>query len=303
MRRYRDYQRHNTRTHGPRLGLWRIVLWVGIIVLVIVLGKGLLFGSGGNTTNTTTTTTTTTNANVNTNVDANANTNANTNADANSNTNTAVATTTGSGTALTTTDCAKPISQFGTAKKMALTFDGGAATGSAADTLKILDEEHVPGSFFLTTEWVKNNPPIVKAIADKGYGVYNHSSTHPHFPTLTTAEMDTELTTAETTISGLTGKTTKPYFRPPYGDYTEVTTAAVRKAGYCSILWTVDALDWEATQTADGAKQRVLDKARPGGIVLMHLGDDLVPKFLRETITELKNQGYALVSLEELLSS
>jgi len=301
MRRYRDYQRHNAYHQGPRLGLWRVLLWIGIIVLVIVLGKGLLFGSGGNTTNTANTpasTTTNENANTNTNVDANANTNVN----ANSNTNTS-ATASASTTALTTADCAKPISQFGTAKKMALTFDGGAATGSAADTLKILDEEHVPGSFFLTAAWAKNNTAIVKAIADKGYRVYNHSSTHPHFPTLTAAEMDTELDGADTAISAITGKTTKPYFRPPYGDYTEATTAAVRKAGYCSILWTVDALDWEATQTADGAKQRVLDKARAGGIVLMHLGDDLVPKFLRETISELKSQGYGLVSLEELLSS
>lgn len=297
MRRYRDYQRHNAYTHGPRLGLWRVVLWVGIIVLVIVLGKSLLTGNGGSVVTTNFTNTSDTAA-ANSNVNAAVNTNAATNENANTNTSSTETT-----AALTTAECAKPISQFGTAKKMALTFDGGAATGSAGDTLNILDQEHVPGSFFLTAEWAKNNTAIVKTIADKGYGVYNHSSTHPHFPTITAAEMDTELAGAETTISEITGKTTKPFFRPPYGDYTDATTATVHKAGYCSILWTVDALDWEATQTADGAKQRVLDKARAGGIVLMHLGDDLVPKFLRETIVALKSQGYTLVSLEELLSS
>jgi peptidoglycan/xylan/chitin deacetylase (PgdA/CDA1 family) len=299
MRRYQDYQKHNQQHGGSRTGLWRALLWAGIIGLVILLGRGLLFGSGSNLPAMSNENTSTTNDSVTVEANVNANGNTNTNA----NTNTAAETTATSATALSAEDCTKPISQYGTAKKIALTFNGGAMTSGANHALLILNEENVPATFFLTAEWAKNNPDIVKTVAEKGYRIYNHSTSHAHFAALSTTEIETELAGAETAIQDLTGKTTKPYFRPPYGEYTDASTAAVREAGYCSILWTVDALDWQSTQTPEGAKQRILDKARAGGIVLMHFGNDLVPQFLRETIRELKTQGYALVSLEELLTS
>lgn len=199
--------------------------------------------------------------------------------------------------------CAKPVSEFGSKKLAALTFDAGAGTGSAEAILNILKEKRVPAAAFLTGAWAEQNPAVAKAFADGGVGIYSHSFDHPSFNDLTRAAMLDQLSRAETAIENAAGVNPKPAFRPPYGDYNDAVVAAVRSAGYCPVLWTVDALDWQDGQTAEAAKTRVLDRLKPGAIVLMHVGDDIVPQFLPALIDEIRNRGYTLVSLPDLFAA
>jgi peptidoglycan/xylan/chitin deacetylase (PgdA/CDA1 family) len=271
---------------------------IGVLVALILVTRALA-DRGNNTGNG--------NSNANAenadlsllNIGDNANTNAN------ANTNSDLTGDTGNGTFPTgflADYCAKPLSEYGTKKLVVLTFDAGAGTASADQILAILKAKGAPAGAFLTGEWAEQNPAVAKSFADAGLGIYSHSYDHPSFVKLTKTQIQQQLSKAESAIKTATGVSPKPIFRPPFGDYDDSVVATVRGAGYCPILWTVDALDWQDGQTADAAKARVLSRLKPGAIVLMQVGDDVVPQFLADLIDEIRAQGYTLVGLPTLFS-
>lgn len=132
----------------------------------------------------------------------------------------------------------------------------------------------------------------------------NHSYTHPYFTDLTSKQMKSELSKTETTIKKITGQTTKPYFRPPYGDFNSSVLETLGAIGYTkTIYWTIDTLDWEGL-SAKAITKKVLNKACPGAIVLMHAGGGAkyTPAALPKIIKSLKEKGYQFVTIPELLS-
>lgn len=158
---------------------------------------------------------------------------------------------------------------------MALTFDGGASDTAVRSILGTLDGYDVPATFFVTGQFARAYPTAVQAMAAAGHPVGNHSDTHPYFSASTNEVIRQELAAAEDSITPLTGHTTKPLFRFPYGDRTALDIAVVNGAGYVPFRWTVDTLGWKGTSggmTANMVCQRVLASARAGQIVLMHVG-------------------------------
>lgn len=192
-------------------------------------------------------------------------------------------------------------------KVVALTFDGGASNTAVASILATLREEEVRATFFVTGQFARTYPDSVRAMA-VGHPVGNHSDTHPYFSTSTNVVIRAELAAAEASISPLTGRTTKPLFRFPYGDRTSLDISVVNGAGYIPFRWTVDTLGWKGTSggiTAAIVCDRVLDTARPGQIVLMHVGahptdgSTLDADALPCIITGLRERGYGFVNLRE----
>ena len=75
----------------------------------------------------------------------------------------------------------------------------------------------------------------------------------------------------------MTGADPWPWFRFPYGDYSQHTISVVNGAGFVPVGWTVDTLGWEGTSggiTAQTVLNRMLDSLGPGEIVLMHCGSE-----------------------------
>ncbi|TRW44141.1 polysaccharide deacetylase family protein [Georgenia yuyongxinii] len=196
------------------------------------------------------------------------------------------------------------------AKVVALTFDGGGSDAGVAAVLTTLDRYDVPATFFVTGAFARAYPEAVRSMAAAGHPVGNHSDTHPSFPDSTNGEIRDQLGSAEASIAALTGRSTKPLFRFPFGARTPADIAVVNDAGYIPFRWTVDSLGWQGTAkglTADGVRQRVLDAARPGEIVLMHVGanpDDgttFDADALPGIIEGFQAMGYGFVTLRELV--
>jgi peptidoglycan/xylan/chitin deacetylase (PgdA/CDA1 family) len=150
----------------------------------------------------------------------------------------------------------------------------------------------------------------VRRIAVAGHRIGNHSDRHREYPKLADAEIRTDLARAESAIRVAAGVVAKPLFRFPFGARTAADIRVVNGAGYVPVRWTVDTLGWKGTSggiTASAVVQRVLDTARPGQIVLMHLGanpDDgstLDADALRSVIAGLRADGYGFVTLDALL--
>ncbi|MBI2577913.1 MAG: polysaccharide deacetylase family protein [Candidatus Wildermuthbacteria bacterium] len=180
-----------------------------------------------------------------------------------------------------------------------LTFDGGAGVHSGQKILEVLQKHSIKGTFFVTGSWADQNSSLLGQISRQGHEVFNHTYTHPHLTQLSDSQIADEFRKAETAISTATGKTTKPYFRPPYGDRNARVLQAAAKEGYRSVYWTIDALDWKENITAKEVKDRIVNNLANGSIFLMHIGDDITGQILDEVIVEIKSRGYAIVSLTE----
>ncbi|WP_269318319.1 LysM peptidoglycan-binding domain-containing protein [Exiguobacterium sp. KJ 601] len=191
-----------------------------------------------------------------------------------------------------------------TSKVVALTFDDGADGANTNKILDILAKNNVKATFFLTGSGANNHPQYIKNIAAKGHQLGNHSYTHPDFTKLTATQMKSELDRTEALTKSLTGKTTKPIFRAPFGAVNSTVLSGVGAAGYgYTIQWNIDTIDWKGL-TASQINTKVQTNIKPGSIVLMHTGAGApgTPLALPTMISQLKAKGYKFVTVSQLLA-
>ncbi len=188
---------------------------------------------------------------------------------------------------------------------VALTFDGGSGAQAAASVLATLRAADVPATFFLTGRFVESYPQTTHAIAGSGGVVGNHTMTHPHLTGLSSAAVREEVTAGESAISTAVGRSSRPWFRFPFGEYDSRTLATVNGLGYAAIGWTVDTLGWKGRSGAgsvDDIVARVRAKLQAGAIVLMHLGaapdgSTLDADALPALIAAIRTAGYSFVTV------
>lgn len=183
-----------------------------------------------------------------------------------------------------------------------MTFDAGASGQPTPAILDALKAAGVHSTFFLTGQFVDTYPELVRRMAEEGHELANHSNTHPEFPKISQEAARHEIEITEEKVASLTGMTTKPYFRFPYGARTQSWVDFVNGEGYLSIFWTVDTLDWMSDATIESIRSKVLSKACPGAIVLMHCGSPQEAQALLSLLRDLKSSGYQMVTLSEVLA-
>lgn len=194
--------------------------------------------------------------------------------------------------------------------RIALTFDAGSDAGATSRILDMLAERGIPASFGLTGRWVEQYPDLAREIADRGHRVINHTQNHFSFTgfstntaPLTRQERVAQLQQAEGAIRAVAGADSRPWFRPPYGDYDDSVLVDVATAGYgYVIMWSVDSLGWRGDDPADVAR-RTIGALEPGAIALMHLGSastdvDALPAIL----DAVADRGLEPVTIDELVS-
>jgi len=188
-----------------------------------------------------------------------------------------------------------------TKKQVIFTFDGGAGTHSADLILQTLKNNNIKATFFLTGRWAELNPALVKRIANEGHEIFNHTYSHPDLTTISDAQISEEFRKSENIIRNLTGKSTKPFFRPPFGARNIHVRELAAKEGYQSIYWTVDAFDWkeEGGFTDAQTKERIFSNLKPGTIFMMHIGDNITGRILDDVIRQIKSRGYEIVPLSK----
>jgi peptidoglycan/xylan/chitin deacetylase (PgdA/CDA1 family) len=196
-----------------------------------------------------------------------------------------------------------------TVPQVALTFDMGGRLDPAVDIVQWLIDHNVHATLFPTG---KSGTLTAQGLAamqlaaqhPELFDVGNHSWDHPDFRDLTAAQMAEQLTSTETAIKPLLGST-KPWFRPPYGGYNDAVKAGVGAAGWkYLVMWDVDMIDWRPE--ADGGPTtadlvaKMTANARPGSIVLMHLGGFNTLDALPGMLTALGDKALIPVTLEEM---
>ena len=195
-------------------------------------------------------------------------------------------------------------------KVFALTFDGGGNAEGVEKILQTLSHNGIHATFFLTGGFMQKFPDIGARIVHNGGEVANHTVTHKDLSVLSDEEVTAEIIGMQQ-IAAKQGIMVAPFFRFPYGAPTKETITLANDLGYVAVRWTVDSLGWQGAKDGRDASfvaKRVIQKAVPGGIALMHLGSasdgstfdaDALPEIMRV----LNNEGYRFVSLSELFST
>lgn len=184
-------------------------------------------------------------------------------------------------------------------KTASLSFDAAWGNEDTELLIEILAKYDVKATFFVVGDWARKYPESVRALSEAGHEVMNHSDKHKHMPQLTREQIVRDLETCNGAIEEITG--VKPIlFRPPYGDYDDRLISTVSAIGMYTIQWDVDSLDWK-NLSADQIQKRVLDRVKPGSIVLFHNAAPNTPAALPGIIEKLQADGYTLVKISELI--
>jgi peptidoglycan-N-acetylmuramic acid deacetylase len=149
---------------------------------------------------------------------------------------------------------------------------------------------------------------MVRQMVADGHEVGNHSVTHPDFRTIDHERIAWELDETERIVQEVSGATTRPFFRPPFGGYDDRVLLSVADRGYLTVFWSLDAQDAIGPpKTADFLVQRVTgtfpsDQAA-GTIVLAHCCGNRYPiaEALPAILEQFAAQGVRVCPLSEAL--
>jgi peptidoglycan/xylan/chitin deacetylase (PgdA/CDA1 family) len=192
---------------------------------------------------------------------------------------------------------------------VALTFDAAGGAGHTDEILAELRREGVRANFSVTGLWAEQHPDLLNAIAADGHLLINGSYHHASFtgrstgdPPLNAKDRSLEISRTETTVYHLAGRTTRPYFRPPYGDIDASVQRDAADGGYGFLItWTVDSLGWQGAP-ADAIVERCLRQAEPGAIFVMRIdAASADAAALPGVIAGLRAAGYGFATIDELV--
>ena len=184
-------------------------------------------------------------------------------------------------------------------KLVSISFDAAWGNEDTQQLIDILGQYNVKATFFVVGEWADKYPESVKALAEAGHEVMNHSNTHAHYPQLSVDEVVADLNACNDKIEAITG--VRPTLvRLPYGDYDDNSISAVRSIGMEPIQWDVDSLDWKDLP-AEEITQRVTSRVQPGSIVLFHNAALHTPEALPAILSTLLQEGYTFVPISQII--
>jgi peptidoglycan/xylan/chitin deacetylase (PgdA/CDA1 family) len=190
-------------------------------------------------------------------------------------------------------------------REVAITFDDGPNEHATLALARILDRDHVKGTFFTVGKALDARPDISRALLADGQLLGNHSYLHdavrwldPRYPELerTQRAFKRDLGVCPT------------FFRPPHGQHTPFMADVVTDHGMTMVGWDDSAGDW-ATADPGLVAHRILAGVRPGSIILLHDGLDgdvtsertVVVKALPPILAGLRARHLTPVRLDRLL--
>jgi peptidoglycan/xylan/chitin deacetylase (PgdA/CDA1 family) len=208
-----------------------------------------------------------------------------------------------------------------------VTFDGGSTAEVAEDVLNVLKEHGIRTTLFLTGDFIRKYPDLVRRMARDGHELGNHTMNHPHFaphmkrdPQWTRERFQKELLDADRAFYQLLGRPMDPYWRAPYGEQTAELRRWAEELGYRHVGWSegADSLDWATVKEfnlyrsgsaiIERLEKRLRKDDGDGLIVLMHLGSlrpalDRPAKYLGPFMDWALQDGWHFVAIGDYLKA
>ncbi len=193
-------------------------------------------------------------------------------------------------------------------KIIALTFDDGPNEPYTSEILDILNQNNIKATFFEVGQNIEVYPEVTKKLFNSGQIIGNHSYSHPYMLVFDNRKnADFELDKTQSIINA-TINNIPHLFRPPHGFKSPELLRIAKDNNLAVIEWSDMTQDYKNIP-AQKIAQNILAKARPGGIIVLHDGDENrhgidrshTVEALSIIIEKLKLQGYKFVTVPELL--
>lgn len=179
--------------------------------------------------------------------------------------------------------------------KIYLTFDNGYENGNTPAILDILKQKNVHAVFFLTGQYIVENPELVKRMIAEGHIIGNHTSRHKSFIEATNDEISQEITDFDKQMMAQFNYL-PTLVRPPKGEFHEQALAITKSLGHQTVLWSFAYYDYNVNDqmSPEGALSKCLEGAHPGAIYLLHSVSTTNVKILADLIDQLRAKGYTI---------
>lgn len=184
-------------------------------------------------------------------------------------------------------------------KEMALMINVAWGTEYLDGILQVLKDQDVKATFFLDGSWLAKNRDAAKKLAAAGHEIGNHAYSHPDMARLAAFQQEQQIVKTQKEIKAALGMDSK-WFAPPSGSFNDTTVKVANNQGMHTILWTLDTVDWRRPPK-DVIVRRIVPRASNGAMVLMHPTEPTL-QALHQMLPQLKQKGYRLVTVSELLS-
>lgn len=198
------------------------------------------------------------------------------------------------------------------AAQIALTFDDGPVRPTTPRLLEVLGDFGAQATFFVLMTRVHRDPGLVRELRAAGHELALHGPDHRSLRSFTAREVRDRTQRARWELEELTG-TPLRWFRPPYGEQSPATWAAVRSTGLEPVLWSATTWDWKDVPQHERVA-KALGGAAPGTILLAHDNfadavdgvddgarpDVDAPDLLRRVLSGLGERGLSAVTVSEL---
>ena len=153
-----------------------------------------------------------------------------------------------------------------------LTFDDGPHGEGTPAVLEILRENGAAAIFFLAGEHAERNPALAAEVAAAGHTIALHCHRHRNMLRLTPGAVRDDLDRGAAAISDATGAAPLLH-RPPYGIYSPVALAEVRRRGLRPLLWSRWGHDWRGGREPERIAAEVTRGLTGGDVLLLHDAD------------------------------
>uniref|UniRef100_UPI001EF79EE9 polysaccharide deacetylase family protein n=1 Tax=Cohnella mopanensis TaxID=2911966 RepID=UPI001EF79EE9 len=169
-----------------------------------------------------------------------------------------------------------------------LTYDDGPNPSNTTNLLNALKQSGLRATMFNLGQNAQSYPSLVRDQVSAGMWVGNHSYTHPHMTTMSSAQMSSEITRTQQAIQSATGTAPK-LFRPPYGETNATLKSVESQNGLTEVIWSVDSQDWNGATTAQIVA--AAGRMQNGDVILMHDQYQTTIQAIPQIAQNLKSRG------------
>ena len=195
--------------------------------------------------------------------------------------------------------------------RIALTFDDGPNEPYTSHVLNILEQYKIKATFFVVGKNARRHPETCRRILTAGNVIGNHSYDHDRSLCLRWGKaVARDVKLAHQAIYECTGFEPK-LFRPPHGFRTPWLMRTLHRLGYTVVTWDNMTSDWKADKPSEEIVQTIVQRAKPGSVIVLHDGRDTRPRYDRGQMLQalpfiietLKERGFEFVTIPELFET
>ncbi|MFG2912471.1 polysaccharide deacetylase family protein [Kitasatospora sp. NPDC048298] len=187
-----------------------------------------------------------------------------------------------------------------TGRNVALTFHGSGDPKLATALLEVAEQRGARLTVMVVGSWLDQQPQMARRILDGGHELGNHTQNHLNISAMTPEQARAEIAQCAERLQKLTGSIGR-WFRPSAAQYaTPMVREQAKAVGYEHVLsFDVDPRDYNDPSAAE-LQRRVLNSARGGSVVALHMGHQCTVDALPAILDGLAKAGLKPVTASQL---